>query len=72
MREVIGALRSENDSPKTIEGYREKWGSYYAFVDNRQDGHPLVGDFTLDAARDYMGYRLDLKRPLEGVSYRSR
>jgi site-specific recombinase XerD len=71
MREVVRALRAENCSPKTIEGYREKWGPFFAFLDDRQEGDPTVGDFTLDNARDYMIYRLDpedQRRPLSPVS----
>ena len=74
MREVVRVLRSENYSTKTIEGYREKLRPFFAFLDDRQEGDPTVGDFTLDNARDYMVYRLDPKderRPLSAVSGRT-
>ncbi|MDF2734862.1 MAG: Phage integrase, N-terminal SAM-like domain [Chloroflexota bacterium] len=67
MREVVRALRAENYSPKTIEGYREKWGPFFAFVDERLGGDPTIADFTLENARDYVVYRLDPgdeRRPL--------
>jgi integrase/recombinase XerD len=71
MREVIRALRSENASPSTIEGYREKWGPFFAYLDARVDGCPTVADFTLEHGRDYIIYRLhpeDGRRPLSPVS----
>ena len=70
-REVFRAYRAENYSAKTISEYREKWGTFYAYLDNRQEGHPAVGDFSLENARDYIAYRLDPddgRRPLKATS----
>jgi integrase/recombinase XerD len=71
MREVIRALRSENASPSTIVGYREKWGPFFAYLDEHIDGDPTVADFTLESTRDYIIYRLhpeDGRRRLSPVS----
>jgi hypothetical protein len=67
MREVVRTLRAENYSPKTIEGYREKRGRFFAYIDGRSEGEPLVAAFTLENARDYVVHRLDPgdeRRPL--------
>lgn len=71
MREVVRALRSENYSPATIEGYREKWGPFFAYLDDRLDGDPMIGDFSLENARDYIALRLapaDGRRRLKATS----
>lgn len=71
MREVVRALRAENYSPATIEGYREKWGPFFAFLDDRLREVPVVGDFTLENVREYIALRLapaDGRRPLKDTS----